>query len=133
LVLPSVWEEDVRPRIAIISRLSGKDLDEVEHNTVIARKLCSRVIAAGGAPFAAHLFYPEFLDDSSPREREAGVECGDAWTAVTDAAVVYVGEGVSSGMKHDIEHLRSMDIPIHEVEGLEDVDEALAWITPTTS
>lgn len=119
----------MRPRVAIISRLSGKDIDEVRHNAYVARNLCSSVIAAGGAPFAAHLFYPEFLDDDSPEEREAGMECGDAWTAVADAAVVYVGEGVSSGMKHDVEHLRSRDIPVHEVEGVEDVKAALSWIT----
>ena len=116
------------PRILIVSRLSGSE-QEVRENIDNARRISKRVISAGGAPFAAHLLYPQFLNDRVQADRDRGMEAGDSWSEVADAALVYTGRGTSPGMSHDIELLRIRGIPTHYVERIDHVVEALAWIS----
>jgi hypothetical protein len=54
------------------------------------------------APFASHLFYTQFLDDSVPAERDLGMRCGFAWAKVAERVAVYTDLGVSAGMKAGI-------------------------------
>jgi hypothetical protein len=37
---------------------------------------CRAIALAGGVPFAPHLLYPRFLDDTAPEERAIGIACG---------------------------------------------------------
>ena len=66
--------------------------------------LCSRLVEAGGAPFAPHLLYPRFLDDGKLSERELGISCGLTFLEVCDEVWVYSGKGLSSGMRREVDH-----------------------------
>lgn len=50
------------------------------------------------APFASHGFYTQWLKDSIPAEREAGMACGRAWTETAEIVAFYVDYGISPGM-----------------------------------
>ena len=56
----------------------------------------------GNIPFAPHLLFPQFLDDSDPKERELGLFFGVA--LMSKCAEVWVfGETISAGMAKEIE------------------------------
>ena len=59
-------------------------------------------VEMGNIPFAPHLLFPQFLDDTDPRERELGLLFGIA--LMSKCAEVWVfGEKVSAGMAKEIE------------------------------
>ncbi len=96
-------------RIYVCSKYAG----DVEHNVAVARGLCQTVIQAGHAPFAPHLLYTRFLDDSNPNERRAGIACGHAFLTVCDEMWVWVHEGEpSEGMRADIEAAEFLGVPV---------------------
>ncbi len=95
-------------RAYICSRYAG----DVEHNVRVALALCRMAVEAGFAPFAPHLLYTQFLDDSDLGQRETGISLGLRFMEVCDVVWVYVGEGVSDGMRRETEHARHIGKPI---------------------
>lgn len=77
-----------------------------------ARSLCDLMTAAGRAPFAPHLFCPQFLDDADEAQRAAGIEIGLSFMEVCEEVLAYTEEGVSEGMKAEIRHARALGKPI---------------------
>ena len=103
-------------RVYICSRYAG----DIEHNMRVALALCRMAVEAGLAPFAPHLLYTQFLDDGDPAlrllsgqaPREAGISLGLRFMEVCDVVWVYVGEGVSDGMRRETEYARRLGKPI---------------------
>ena len=87
-------------RIYLCSRYAG----DRANNVAVAKWLCCQVIEAGQAPFAPHLLYPRFLDDRDPTERELGIACGLTFMEVCDEVWLYSGNGLSSGMRREVDH-----------------------------
>ena len=87
-------------RIYLCSRYAG----DTATNVAVSERLCRQVIEAGGAPFAPHLLYPRFLDDRNPSEREISIACGLTFMEVCDEVWVYSGDGLSSGMRREVDH-----------------------------
>lgn len=54
-----------RPIVYICSPYSG----DVEGNVAAARRYCRFAVDQGYIPIAPHLLFPQFLDDSDPKER----------------------------------------------------------------
>lgn len=54
------------------------------------------------APFASHLFYTQFLDDTKEIDRILGMECGFCWMEAASLVAVYTDLGVSPGMSEGI-------------------------------
>lgn len=77
---------------------------ETERNVIYARKCLADCFKRGEYPFASHLLYtqPGVLDDTNSKERELGIEAGLVWGAKSDATVVYLDHGITSGMEHGI-------------------------------
>lgn len=71
---------------------------EVERNIGYLKNCLKDSLARGEAPFASHLFYTQFLDDSKPEERKLGIDAGLAWRRVAQLRVFYVDFGWSGGM-----------------------------------
>ena len=71
------------PKVYIISPFAG----DVERNTANARRYCFFAVKQGYIPFAAHLFFPQILNDCNPTERQLGLfmgmvyldGCREAW------------------------------------------------------
>ena len=99
-------------RVFICSRFAG----DVNQNIERARNLCRRAVAQDCAPFAPHLLYPQFMDDTRPEERETGIACGLEFMAECDEVWAYVGDGVSDGMRHELAHAHRLGKPIIELK-----------------
>lgn len=69
-------------------------------------------VARGEAPFASHLFYTQFLDDTIPNERALGIELGLLWGSKAELSAVYVDLGISKGMQLGIERAEREGRPI---------------------
>ena len=97
-------------RVFICSPYRG----EVTANVAVARAACREVLRVGDAPFAPHLLYPDFLDDTVLAERAAGIDAGCRWLAVADEVLV-VGP-VSDGMRQEIATAEALGIPVRYAE-----------------
>lgn len=92
-------------RLVIVeSPLSPSNGRTFEQNIRYAKLCALDCIRRGEAPYASHLLMTQFLDDSIPEERLAGMEAGFAWGAVGDKVAVYDDFGISAGMKMGIQH-----------------------------
>ncbi len=92
--------------------ICSKYVGEIEHNVRIALGLCRMAVEAGLAPFAPHLLYTQFLDDSDLAQRNLGISLGLRFMDCCDVVWVYVGEGVSDGMRREMERARCLGKPV---------------------
>ena len=85
---------------------------DVEKNIINARKYCRFVIEQGHVPFAPHLLFPQFLDDTLPAERKAGIDMG--LFVLEDCSELWCfGSDISPGMKIEIEKAgKTLNIPV---------------------
>ncbi len=96
--------------VYIASPLSG----DVEQNLEFARKACRYAIEQDVAPFAPHLLYTQMLDDSSPAERQLGVEMGNQMLALCDELWL-CGDRLSAGMADEKALAEQLGIPVHQI------------------
>ena len=86
-----------RPIVYICSPYAG----DIESNTAAARRYCRFAVEAGYIPIAPHLLFPQFLNDSDPKERELGLFFGNA--LLSNCAEMFVfGRWISEGMEAEI-------------------------------
>ena len=84
---------------------------DVETNVDNAIHWCKKATNQGYLPIAPHLYFPQFLDDDIPSERESGItwgidilnDCDELWVC---------SENISDGMKQEILHAGEQGIPI---------------------
>ena len=96
-----------RPIVYICSPFSG----DTEANTEKARKYCRHAVDKGCIPIAPHLFFPQFMSDESPQERNLAIfmdivllsKCAELWV---------FGETISKGMSVEIEKAKRKGQPI---------------------
>lgn len=116
-VLPKILEicERVRiekstQRVFICSPYRASGTRTVEQNVEAAKKLCRAAARAGHIPFAPHLLYPQFLDDTDERDRNTGIRCGVSFLEKCD--VVWVLGEPTEGMRHEIAKAQELKIPV---------------------
>lgn len=109
-------------------RPQSSDPDEADmelfENLFRARNACELVKDLGAIPVCPHLYFPQFLDDELPEERELGMQL--ALAALRRCHAVYVfSEHITPGMVREIAEAAKRDIPVKmlcEEDGtLEDV------------
>lgn len=109
-------------------RPQSSDPDEADmelfENLFRARNACELVKNLGAIPVCPHLYFPQFLDDELPEERELGMQL--ALAALRRCHAVYVfSEHITPGMVREIAEAARRDIPVKmlcEEDGtLEDV------------
>ncbi len=96
-----------RPLVYICSPLSGA----VERNQEDARRYCRFAVRRGAIPLAPHLYFPQFMDDADPGQRDLALfmdivllsKCSEMWV---------FGERVSRGMSIEIEKAKRKGQPI---------------------
>ena len=85
---------------------------DMEANKSKARKYCRFVMEQGNVPFAPHLLYPQFLDDTDPTERKAGIDMG-LMVLESCSELWCFGSDISAGMKVEIEKAgKTLGIPV---------------------
>ncbi len=99
-------------RAFICSKYAG----DIEHNIRVAQALCRMAVDADLAPFAPHLLYTQFLDDSDTAQRDLGISLGLRFMETCDVVWVYVGEGISDGMCQEMEHARCIGKPVVSIQ-----------------
>lgn len=99
-------------RVFICSRYAG----DIPRNTATTERLCRKAVEHGCAPFAPHLLYTRFLDDGKNSEREAGIACGLTFMEICDEVWVFTGEGLSDGMRREVDHAQRLGKPVVEME-----------------
>lgn len=106
-----IWRKQTelkeRPKVYIVSRYAG----DVENNVASAIRYCRLAINKKKMPIAAHLLYPQIVDDNNPDEREIGTMYGLALLALCDEVWCF-GETLSPGMEQEIKEAKRLGKPI---------------------
>ena len=84
---------------------------EISENIRKAIDACRYAIREGYLPYAPHLYFTLFMDDSDDVEREMGMLLGLSWLAQCDELWV-IGRTVSDGMMKEIEQAEKWGIKI---------------------
>ena len=90
-----------RPIVYVCSPYAG----DIESNTAAARRYSRFAVETGYIPIAPHLLFPQFLNDTDPRERELGLFFGNALMSKCSEVWVF-GETISPGMAAEIRRAR---------------------------
>jgi hypothetical protein len=97
-----------RPIVYICSPYAG----DIEANVTAARRYSRFAVDAGYIPVAPHLLFPQFLDDTNPKERELGLCFGN--TLMSKCSEVWVfGNRISEGMKAEISLAKQENYCLH--------------------
>lgn len=98
------------PVVIVESPFSG----DMEANRKYAIRACIDCLNRREVPYASHLFFPQFLNELAPEQRELGLTAGYAlWKAATKI-VFYCDLGKSNGMLRAIDRAVRMRIPCEE-------------------
>ncbi len=90
-----------RPIVYICSPFAG----DIEKNVAAARTYSRFAVEQGYIPIAPHLLFPQFLNDSDPKERELGLFFGNAIMSKCSEIWVF-GNHISSGMEAEIKRAK---------------------------
>ena len=106
-----------RPVVYVCSPFSGDPIWNAEK----ARRYCRFAVDIGYAPFAPHLFFPQFLDDNDAKQRDLGLYMANV--LLTKCSEVWVfGRRISSGMAAEIYKAETRGMPIrYFTEEMEEV------------
>lgn len=91
---------------------------DIVENIKTAQEACRYAVEQGAVPIAVHLMYPQFLDDGSPKDREAGLQMGLRVLGVCDELWL-CGDRISAGMQKELEAAERLSIPVRRVSGQE--------------
>lgn len=94
-------EEQARPAFRPIVYICSPYAGDVSENVENARRYSSFAVDNGYIPVAPHLLFPQFLDDSNPKERQLGLFFGNALMSKCSEVWVF-GDHISSGMEAEI-------------------------------
>ena len=92
--------------IFICSPFAGDTVRNIQK----AQLYCRKAVDEGYIPIAPHLFFPQFLKDDDPKERELGLKMGLALLDLSDE--MWVFGNPSPGMAVEIAYATEHHIPI---------------------
>lgn len=100
-------------------------------NTKAARRYCREAYEKGYFPIAPHLYFPQFLDDDNPAERDECLRWG--LRLINHCSEVWVfGDKISAGMKGEIEYANSTGKPVVYLPGVKTRKSGQRTFTPPT-
>lgn len=90
---------------------------DVQKNIENAKKFCLSVCDQGHIPYAPHLFFTQFFNDTIPEERKKGLGMGLYMLGVCEELWVFVVDGrISGGMAAEIEEMKRLQKPIRYIQ-----------------
>ena len=98
-------ERKYLPKIYVCSPFAG----DTQRNIEKARRYCAFAVKKGYIPYASHLFFPQFISDNDPAQRELGLFMGMVYLDGCRECWVF-GDTVSSGMAAEIERAKKRGI-----------------------
>lgn len=82
----------------------------IPENTRKACRYCRFAVERNRIPFAPHLLFPQFLDESYPEQRTLGIQMGLAF--LEKCREVWVFGNITTGMRMEIERAGKRRIPV---------------------
>lgn len=87
---------------------------DIENNIRFAKAACRLAMEEGSTPVAAHLLYPQMLDDSIPEQRDLGIRmglklleaCSELWLC---------GSRISEGMQEELKAAWRHGVPVRRI------------------
>jgi hypothetical protein len=107
----------VHAKVFICSPFAG----DTKGNVRKALQYCRFALGQGKLPIAPHCYFPRFMDDDHPAERELGLsfglrllnECRELWV---------FGSYISAGMERELQAAKRRGIPIRQFnENMEEI------------
>lgn len=95
-------------KIYVCSKYRAKNETELQQHIQDAAEVCRMIHDEGNIPIAPHLYWPRFLNDSDPEDREYGLMVGLEALKECDGMIVAVRskepeeERISEGMRAEI-------------------------------
>ena len=80
-------------------------------NIALAEQACRYAVDKGYVPYAPHLYFPQFMSEDDPVDREMGILMGLSWLARCDEVWV-AGMRISEGMSREISQAKEWGIPL---------------------
>ncbi len=96
-----------RPIVFICSPFKG----DIERNIAKAQGYSRFAVSKNCIPFAPHLLFPQFMDDSDKSQRELGLFFGMVFMSKCQEVWVF-GRNITKGMSVEIEKAKERRIPI---------------------
>lgn len=84
---------------------------DIERNVEFAKAACLLAMEHGNTPVAAHLLYPQMLDDMIPEQRELGIKMGIRLLGACDELWL-CGNRISNGMQEELKAAWQLHIPV---------------------
>ena len=100
----------------VCSKYRAKNEVELQQHIRDAVEACRKVHERGNIPIAPHLYWPRFLDDNDPQDRDYGIAAGlEALKRCDEMIVIIRQEGpeeewISQGMQAEIAAAAKMGI-----------------------
>lgn len=103
-------EERPKPKLTYIAHKMG---DDIPGNRADVLRICGELLSPDVYPFAPYLVAFDYLDDSKPEQRLAGMKMNDYFfeQGIIDEMLL-CGAYISKGMFHEIELALRYGIPI---------------------
>lgn len=93
------------PKIYVCSPFAG----DTQRNIEKAQRYCAFAVNQGYIPYASHLFFPQFMRDDDPEQRELGLFMGMVYLDGCKECWVF-GDTISKGMAAEIERAKKRGI-----------------------
>lgn len=100
-------KQPYRPLVFICSPLAG----DVERNLQNTRRYSKFAVERGSIPFAPHLLFPQFMDDSDKAQRDLGLFFGLVLMGKCDEVWLF-GGFVSKGMRLELTKARKRGMKV---------------------
>ena len=109
-----------RPIVYICSPYAG----DIEANAAAARRYSRFAVEQGCIPIAPHLLFPQFLNDTDPKERQLGLFLGNALMSKCTEVWIF-GSHISPGMEAEIKRAKWKNYRLrYFTENLEEITNA---------
>ncbi len=109
-----------RPFAYVCSPYAG----DTKSNVKKARGYCRRLYELGYTPLAPHLLFPQFIEDSIPRERKDGLDMAEELLRRCRVVVV-CGRDIFDGMMGEIALARRIGIVTTTLDGVVKIGECI--------
>lgn len=97
---------------------------DVEHNKMVAKRICQYAIEKNYIPIAPHLYLTQFLDDDVPEQRKLGMDMALDLLEVCDELWAYNTLQPTQGMAREILRAGQLGLPIRDMKDMRRADES---------
>ena len=96
----------------------AEDDEQFEKQLKHTKEVSREIVASGLDIIVPHLYYPLFLDDNEPDQREAGMASALRLLEKCDVMFVSIKQKVSQGMETEIDEAKRLNIPMRYFENM---------------